>query len=181
MNKSDPQDMTLEALEALQKDLACASGDVRKELALIASVIDQKRAEEKKEQESETQEIAQRSEQTESTQPDSTVTPKVAEPASDNVTDGDQSKKLTINGVESKQWIKNLLLPFKKAERESTPRGARVPTIEVQDKWGGHKPFSEQVSETWTKAFFYFVVLGPGLIVFLLMAALFYYFPLFSN
>ena len=144
MNKSDPQDMTLEALEALQKDLACASGDVRKELALIASVIDQKRAEEKKEQESETQEIAQRSEQTEPTQPDSTVPPK-------------------------------------EAERESTPRGARVPTIEVQDKWPRTQPFSEQAVKTATAAFFYFVVLGPGLIFFLLMAALFYYFPLFSN
>ena len=32
---------------------------------------------------------------------------------SDNATDGDQSKKLTINGVEWKQWIRNLLLPFK--------------------------------------------------------------------
>ena len=37
----------------------------------------------------------------------------IAEPQSDNATDGDQSKKLTINGVEWKQWIKNLLLPFK--------------------------------------------------------------------
>jgi hypothetical protein len=30
-----------------------------------------------------------------------------------NATDGDQSKMFTINGVEWKQWIKNLLLPFK--------------------------------------------------------------------
>ena len=37
----------------------------------------------------------------------------IAEPQSDNATDGDQSKKFTINGVEWKQWIKNLLLPFK--------------------------------------------------------------------
>ena len=37
----------------------------------------------------------------------------IAEPQSDNATDGDQSKKLTINGVEWKQWIRNLLLPFK--------------------------------------------------------------------
>lgn len=36
-----------------------------------------------------------------------------SEPQSDNATDGDQSKKLTINGVEWKQWIKNLLLPFR--------------------------------------------------------------------
>ena len=36
-----------------------------------------------------------------------------AEPQSDKSTDGDQSKKLTINGVEWKQWIRNLLLPFK--------------------------------------------------------------------
>ena len=37
----------------------------------------------------------------------------IADPQSDNATDGDQSKKLTINGVEWKQWIRNLLLPFK--------------------------------------------------------------------
>ena len=37
----------------------------------------------------------------------------IVAPQSDNTTDGDQSKKLTINGVEWKQWIKNLLLPFK--------------------------------------------------------------------
>ena len=37
----------------------------------------------------------------------------IAELQSDNATDGDQSKKLTINGVEWKQWIRNLLLPFK--------------------------------------------------------------------
>jgi hypothetical protein len=37
----------------------------------------------------------------------------IAEPQSDNATDGGQSKKLTINGVEWKQWIRNLLLPFK--------------------------------------------------------------------
>jgi len=37
----------------------------------------------------------------------------MAEPQSDNATDGGQSKKLTINGVEWKQWIRNLLLPFK--------------------------------------------------------------------
>ena len=37
----------------------------------------------------------------------------ITEPQSDNATDGDQSKKLTINGVEWKQWIRNLLLPFK--------------------------------------------------------------------
>ena len=37
----------------------------------------------------------------------------IAEPQSDNATDGDQSKKFTINGVEWKQWIKNLLFPFK--------------------------------------------------------------------
>jgi len=37
----------------------------------------------------------------------------IAEPQSDNATDGDQSKKLTINGVEWKQWIRNILLPFK--------------------------------------------------------------------
>ena len=37
----------------------------------------------------------------------------IAESQSDNATDGDQSKKLTINGVEWKQWIRNLLLPFK--------------------------------------------------------------------
>ena len=37
----------------------------------------------------------------------------IVAPQSDNATDGDQSKKLTINGVEWKQWIKNLLLPFK--------------------------------------------------------------------
>jgi hypothetical protein len=36
-----------------------------------------------------------------------------AEPQSDESTDGDQSKKLTINGVEWKQWIRNLLFPFK--------------------------------------------------------------------
>ena len=36
-----------------------------------------------------------------------------AEPQSDKSTDGDQSKKLTINGVEWKQWIRNLLFPFK--------------------------------------------------------------------
>ena len=144
MNKSDPQDMALEALEALQKDLASASGDVRKELALMASVIDQKRAEEKKERESQVQEAGQRSVQTESAQPDPTVTPK-------------------------------------EAERESTPRGATFQTIEVQDKWGEHKPFSGQAVKTATEAFFYFVVLGPGLIFFLLMAALFYDFSLFSN
>ena len=37
----------------------------------------------------------------------------IAEPQSDNATDGDQSKKFTINGVEWKKWIRNLLLPFK--------------------------------------------------------------------
>ena len=37
----------------------------------------------------------------------------IVEPQSDYATDGDQSKKLTINGVEWKQWIRNLLLPFK--------------------------------------------------------------------
>ena len=37
----------------------------------------------------------------------------IVAPQSDNATDGAQSKKLTINGVEWKQWIKNLLLPFK--------------------------------------------------------------------
>ena len=37
----------------------------------------------------------------------------IVEPQSDNATYGDQSKKLTINGVEWKQWIRNLLLPFK--------------------------------------------------------------------
>ena len=37
----------------------------------------------------------------------------IAEPQSDNATDGDQSKKFTINGVEWKQWIRNLLFPFK--------------------------------------------------------------------
>jgi hypothetical protein len=37
----------------------------------------------------------------------------IAEPQSDNATDGAQSKKLTINGVEWKQWIRNILLPFK--------------------------------------------------------------------
>jgi preprotein translocase subunit YajC len=37
----------------------------------------------------------------------------IAELQSDNATDGDQSKKFTINGVEWKQWIRNLLLPFK--------------------------------------------------------------------
>ena len=37
----------------------------------------------------------------------------IAEPQSGNATDGDQSKKFTINGVEWKQWIKNLLFPFK--------------------------------------------------------------------
>lgn len=36
----------------------------------------------------------------------------IAEPQSDSATYGDQSKKLTINGVEWKQWIRNLL-PFK--------------------------------------------------------------------
>ncbi len=35
------------------------------------------------------------------------------EPQSDKSTDGDQSKKLTINGVEWKQWIRNILFPFK--------------------------------------------------------------------
>jgi len=37
----------------------------------------------------------------------------IAEPQSDNATYGDQSKNFTINGVEWKQWIRNLLLPFK--------------------------------------------------------------------
>ena len=37
----------------------------------------------------------------------------IVDTQSDNATDGDQSKKLTINGVEWKQWIRNLLLPFK--------------------------------------------------------------------
>ena len=37
----------------------------------------------------------------------------IAEPQSDNATERDQSKKFTINGVEWKQWIKNLLFPFK--------------------------------------------------------------------
>ena len=37
----------------------------------------------------------------------------IAEPQSDNATDRGQSKKLTINGVEWQQWIRNLLLPFK--------------------------------------------------------------------
>ena len=37
----------------------------------------------------------------------------IVESQSDNATDGDQSKKFTINGVEWKQWIRNLLLPFK--------------------------------------------------------------------
>ena len=36
-----------------------------------------------------------------------------AEPQSDKLTDGDQSKILKINGVEWKQWIRNLLFPFK--------------------------------------------------------------------
>ena len=36
-----------------------------------------------------------------------------AEPQSDKSTDGDQSKILKINGVEWKQWIRNLLFPFK--------------------------------------------------------------------
>ncbi len=37
----------------------------------------------------------------------------IAEPQSDNAVDGDQSKNFTINGVEWKQWFRNLLLPFK--------------------------------------------------------------------
>ena len=37
----------------------------------------------------------------------------IAEPQSSHSADGDQSKKFTINGVEWKQWIKNLLFPFK--------------------------------------------------------------------
>ena len=37
----------------------------------------------------------------------------IAEPQSDKAADRDQSKKFTINGVEWKQWIKNLLFPFK--------------------------------------------------------------------
>ena len=37
----------------------------------------------------------------------------IAEPQSDNATYGDQSKNFTINGVEWKQWIRNLLFPFK--------------------------------------------------------------------
>jgi len=40
-------------------------------------------------------------------------TGQIAEPQSDSAVGGDQSKKLTINGVEWKQWIRNLLLPFK--------------------------------------------------------------------
>jgi len=37
----------------------------------------------------------------------------IDESQSGNATDGDQSKKFTINDVEWKQWIKNLLFPFK--------------------------------------------------------------------
>lgn len=37
----------------------------------------------------------------------------IAEPQSSHSADGDQSKIFKINGVEWKQWIKNLLLPFK--------------------------------------------------------------------
>jgi len=37
----------------------------------------------------------------------------IAEPQAGHSADGDQSKIFKINGVEWKQWIKNLLLPFK--------------------------------------------------------------------
>ena len=257
MNKSDPQDMALEALEALQKDLASASGDVRKELALMASVIDQKRAEEKEERESQAQETAQRSVQTMKTilvvDDDSRIRENISYALglagyhSSEAANGHQAledfQKGTMDlvildielpdmtGLEVCQEIRKrdtavpiifitahdwdaqvvkafgaggddfVRKPFsaaelmrrvesalpdptvtpKEAERESTPHGASVPTIEVQDKWGEHKPFSEQAVKTATEAFFYFVVLGPGLIFFLLMAALFYDFSLFSN
>ena len=37
----------------------------------------------------------------------------IAEPQSSHSADGDQSNNFTINGVEWKQWIRNLLFPFK--------------------------------------------------------------------
>ena len=70
MKESDVSEMALEALEALQNDLASASGDVRKELSLISSIIDQRRAEDLKEREFQAQKTREEPDRSEPTQPD---------------------------------------------------------------------------------------------------------------
>ena len=80
MEKTDKSSAATEALEALERELASASDDVTKELSLLASVIDQRREEDKMEQESQVHETRKEPEPDESSQADLEEKPREPQP-----------------------------------------------------------------------------------------------------
>ena len=150
MEKTDKSSGATEALEALERELASASDDVTKELALLTSVIDQRREEERKEQESQVHETRKEPEQGESSQADLEEKAREAQPESTPV--AADSPRTQTEGRNIAGWPK-------------------------KDPWV-HPPQQRERSHpsrffSSLQALIFFSLLGPGLIFIYLMVALF--------
>lgn len=150
MKESDVSDMALEALEALQNELANASGDVKKELSLIASIIDQKRAEDLKEREIQAQKTREEPDRPESTQPDA----------------GEKHKEAQAEPI-----------PVKADPPRTQTEGRSFAGWPKKDQWVHHPQQREHGHPSrffaGLQALFFFSLLGPGLIFIYLMVILF--------
>ncbi len=150
MKTTDHSAAAKEALEALEHELASASGDVTKELSLLTSVIDQRREEERKEQESQVPETRKESQISESSHTDFEEKSREAqpEPAPDEAASpGIQTDERNFAG-----WPKKDQSVHHKHQHE----------IDY--------PF---LVSSGLEALFFFSLLGPGLIFIYLMVALF--------
>ena len=150
MKESDISEMALEALEALQNDLASASGDVRKELSLISSIIDQRRAEDLKEREFQAQKTREEPDRSEPTQPD--VGEKRTEAQAEPIPAEADPPRTQTEGRNFAGWPK-------------------------KDQWVHHPQQRERSHSSrlfsGIQALFFFSLLGPGLIFIYLMVTVF--------
>ena len=149
MEKTDKSSGATEALEALERELASASGDLTKELSLLTSVIDQKREEERKEQESQVPETRNESQESEPSQADLEEKSREAqpEPTPDEVT----SPRTQAEGRYFAGWPE---------------KDQRVHHPQQREHSHPSRFFSG------LQALFFFSLLGPGLIFIYLMVAL---------
>lgn len=150
MKEPDKSTAAKEALEALEQELASASGDLTKELSLLTSVIDQRREEERKEQESQVPETRKESQESEPSQSDLEEKSREAQP--EPTPDETASPRSPTEGRNFAGWPK-------------------------KDQWEHHPQQREHSHSSrlfsGIQALFFFSLLGPGLIFIYLMVTVF--------
>tara|TARA_Y100000780_G_scaffold214921_1_gene216912 strand:- start:126 stop:608 length:483 start_codon:yes stop_codon:yes gene_type:complete len=150
MEKTDKSSGATEALEALERELASASGDLTKELSLLTSVIDQRREEERKEQESQVPETRNESQESEPSQADLEEKSREAQP--EPTPDEASSPPTPTEGRNFAGWPE---------------KDQRVHHPQQREHSHPSRFFSG------LQALFFFSLLGPGLIFIYLMVAVF--------